>query len=165
MHPNDFLLVLQDLERAGIVDASNVVGCSDAEITALESRFQVTLPLTYRYYLSYMGHDSARLFLHDHVETSYQAVLTMNDEFRSVSSGAFVLPSDAILILDRMGDFHQYIRCNQHLDSSVWGVDFAGKVSLCAGSLLDWLLSWAKEAEFFAASAMTEKSRRDKLLY
>ena len=165
MHPNDFLLVLQDLERADIVNASTIVGCTDAEISAIEARYQVKLPLTYRHYLSCMGHDSARLFLHDHVETTYEAVLTMNDDFRAALPRPYVLPGDAILILDRMGDFHQFIRCNQPMDSSVWGIDFAGKVSLCADSVLDWLLFWAREAEFFATSDKTGRSRRDNLRY
>ncbi len=159
MHPEQFLLVLQALEHSGAVDPSASRGCSAEEIAILERTHGVCLPRTYRAFLSVMGHGGGGVFDHDHVEADYGVAMRLTDHCRRDGSRKFRLPADAVVILDRMGDHQQFIRCHQDDDSPVWGVNvWDSKPVRAFDSVLDWLSGWGEEAQM--AKAMLETMRR-----
>lgn len=161
MCPDQFLLSMQALEHSGAIDRSVVRGCSEVEISVLEDKYGVRLPQSYRAFLSMMGHDCGGLFDHDHVEVDYRVALDRTEAWRKDTSRKFVLPEDAVVVLDRMGDYHQYIRCNQPFDSPVWGICvWDSEPVQCCGSVLHWLSTWGEEAESSKASIKTLQRRR-----
>ena len=153
MPTSEFSELLNRLESSGIASRSELRGCTDAEILAVETRYHVMLPQTYRTYLSLMGHQSGRLLTHDHYAASYNDVLTLTDSYgehlRLDDDEPFIeLPHDAIIILGRLGEYFQVIRCSSPDDSPVWCFN-VGDATLTDAfpSVLDWLKSHATESE------------------
>jgi hypothetical protein len=48
-------LAITQLIESGVVAASDLVGCSEADILAIEQAYSVRLPATYRYFLTRLG--------------------------------------------------------------------------------------------------------------
>ena len=97
---------LRHLEAASIASREHLEGCTQSEIEALESRYGLVLPDSYRSYLSTMGHRSGRLLTHDHYAATYTHVLRMTDEYRQdcveyPDEPHVTLPSDALVIVGR----------------------------------------------------------------
>lgn len=126
-------------------------GCSAGEIAALERRYGVRLPATYRAYLQTMGHGAGKLFRHDHLAVTLAYVLDLTGRVRArtaAESAADPLPSDALVILGRLDGYFQFIRCQDEEDSSVWDLDETGwQAERVHDSVLDWLEYWCDEAE------------------
>lgn len=155
-----FEQLLQRMKRSELAARSELIGCSKQEIAALEARYGLRLPESYALYLRTMGHKSGRLFTHDHMAVFYPYVLKMTAEQRQAWSGAsadngsgppadFQLPEDALLILGRLGDQFEFIRCNNRSDESpVWYFNtFDWVIKQSHASVLDWLETWCGEAE------------------
>ncbi len=141
---------LDRLEASEIAFRSSVKGCSDNEIAALEDRHKVTLPASYRSYLSTMGHSSGRLLTHDHYAATYEHVLTLTDDYNEDwDSGPHVeLPDDSLVIVGRLGDQFLMIRCVSGDDSPVWYFnEYDTDIREEYSSVFDWLHSLAAEAE------------------
>jgi hypothetical protein len=159
-----FQRLLQRMELSGIASLSQLVGCSEQEITALEEKYSLRLPETYSLYLRVMGHKSGRLFACDHMSVFYHNVLAMTAEERerwadcrdkdgTGSSPKFELPHNALLIASRLGEQFEFINCSGQDDSPVWHFNtWEWQIRESNPSVLDWLESWCGEAERAIAS-------------
>jgi hypothetical protein len=151
-HPAfDNLLVR--LDRDDIARSTALVGCTDAEIVALESKYVVTLPATYRTYLTLMGHNSGHLLTHDHYAATYPYVLKMTAQCREDRNefpdcGLPDLPPDALVIVGRLGEQFMMIRCIEEDDSPVWYFnEYGDGIKESFRSVVDWIESLADEAQ------------------
>ena len=148
-----FELLLERLASAGVASSNDLEGCSPAEIEQLKSRFSVTLPATYRWYLTTMGKRSGRLFTHDHMAVYYPHVLRMTAEYREETADfpndtSVDLPVDALIIAGRLGDQFQFIRCNNLEDSPVWYFNVLdNQIAESNPSIIFWLHSFCDQAE------------------
>ncbi len=52
--------LLSDLINSGIVESGDIGGCTEAEISELETTFRVSLPESYKHFLRVMGKDIKR---------------------------------------------------------------------------------------------------------
>jgi len=144
---------LNRLDNTAIAKTASLVGCTEVEIAALESKYHVTLPATYRAYLATMGHDSGRLLTHDHYAATYPHVVDMTAQCREdrdefPDSRLPTLPPDALVIVGRLGEQFMMIRCSAPDDSPVWYFsEYDGEIKQSFGSVLDWLHSFADEAQ------------------
>src|ERR1700681_3370538 len=102
--------LLGRMQRSGVGSPAELVGCAPAQIRRLESRYGVTLPSTYRRFLSAMGRKSGRLFAHDWLEVQYDSVSRLTArvpeivrDWAEISSewSSFALPDKALVILYR----------------------------------------------------------------
>lgn len=112
------------LIQTGVATTASILGCNDAEISTLETRYQVALPHAYLAYLSKLGHKSGRLLTHDHYAAIFQYVLGMTagcrqlrDEIQDCEMP--ILPADALVIVGRLGEQFMMIRCSSTEDSPV----------------------------------------------
>ena len=132
MADDPFDMLLQRMHRTGVASPEELVGCTPAEISALEAKYGIRLPATYHRFLSVMGRRSGRLFSYDWLAWSYDSVMGMTAglrdealEFAAESPeckwASFALPADALVVLhrDMSGDYH-FIRCDRADDSGVW---------------------------------------------
>lgn len=157
-----FDALLDRMASSNVASAGDLAGCSDAEIAALEARYGLRLPQTYRRYLAVMGHRSGRLFTHDHLAVFYPYVLDLTDDLRATriemtrdvhpldakAPPDFVLPPHALLIAGRLNAAWEFIRCNDPADSSVWFFDEnTWAIRLHHASVVEWLEAWCDEAE------------------
>jgi hypothetical protein len=142
------------MRRSHIASASDLVGCSQEEIAALESRYRVRLPNTYRQYLQAMGHRSGRLFTSDHMAVFYPYVIEMMDMFvhKADPSERLTLPPHSLLIASRLGDQFSFISCEEEKDSAVWHINRQNQPLKTHDSVISWLDSWCEEAERAIAS-------------
>jgi len=159
-----FQRLLQRMEWSAVAALSQLVGCSEQEVSALEVRYGIRLPQTYTLYLRVMGHKSGRLFTSDHMAVFYRYVLEKTAEERQTwlecnaedGSGPpseFDLPPDALLIAGRLGDQFEFIRCSGQEDSPVWYFNtWEWQVRESHPSVLAWLECWCGEAENAFAS-------------
>lgn len=122
-----FVEFVARLEREDIASPSDLQGCSFSEIEVLESKYQLTLPHSYRRFLELMGHASRRLFRYDHFATSYEYVLTMTEQERQYAAEdgeddklSDVLAASSLIILGRLGEQFMFIHCHDHDDSAVY---------------------------------------------
>ena len=150
--------LFQRMQRTGVVLPAQLVGCTPAQIRRLESRYGLTLPSTYRRFLSVMGRKSGRLFAHDWLEVHYDSVLKLTAQVPGIVRdwgeiapewASFALPDKALVILyrDMSDDFH-FIRCDREDDSAVW--HFSPDVPRprqLRKSVVGWLRGWCEEAE------------------
>ena len=117
---------LDRLEREAIATPDQRLGCSAEEIDALESKYAIVLPHSYRRFLELMGHASGRLFRWDHLATSYAHVLQMTGDQReeAIDEGRAewlrkIVGDDALIILGRLGEQFAFIRCCDPEDAAV----------------------------------------------
>jgi SMI1 / KNR4 family (SUKH-1) len=151
--------ILSRMASSQIATAADLAGCSDAEISLLEAKYQIQLPRTYKEYLQVMGHQSGRLFTFDHMAVFYQYVLSMTGDLKqewiaeNVPPENFLLPADALIISGRLGEQFEFIRCAGGLDSPVWYFNtWQWKIKESQASLNSWLELWCGEAERAIAS-------------
>ena len=129
-------------------------GCSQRDIQLLEQRYDICVPMTYRWYLSTLGRDAGRLFRHDHLAVTLNHVFDLTAHVRErmkVAGVATELPGDALVILGRLGAYFQFIRCDGSDDSPVWELsedDWRVEGEPIHASTLDWLEFWCNEAEY-----------------
>jgi len=141
----EFATFVDGLQRERV--ATELRGCTAAEVRELEQALGCTLPLAYRLYLETMGHAAGRLFTHDHLAVTYEHVLelreeledAMTDSFES-SSSRFHLPERACVISGRLGEQFHYIVCDHAEDTPVFSVNtFDQKPRRVYPSILSWL--------------------------
>jgi hypothetical protein len=153
MDEDRFRQLRRRLEAGRVIRWWQWRGCSKGEIAALEQRYGVHVPATYRAYLGTMGHGAGRLFTHDHLAVTLDHVLPMTDRVRArmaAEGAAHPLPGDSLVILGRLDAYFQFIRCADTDDSSVWALDESGwqaDGTPVHASVLDWLEFWCGEAE------------------
>jgi hypothetical protein len=156
---------LLDRMAASLVAAPDALrGCSETEIVAIEARYKLRLPATYRHYLKVMGHRSGRLFTSDHMAVFYPYVLEMTDDLRRDrlapnTDGSppppvgFSLPADAFVIAGRLGAAWEFIHCSGDDNPAVWHFDEnKWTIKQSHPSVLDWLEAWCTAAEEAIAS-------------
>ena len=156
--------LLRRMERSGVASQVQLIGCSPSEIAALEARYALRLPHSYRRYLEVMGHQSGKLFKHDHMAVTYPYVLAMTAEERQSwaacqaedGSGPppeFEFPDEALLIAGRLGEQFSFIRCMGQDDVPVWYLNnYRWQTREMHASVLDWLECWCEAAEGAIAS-------------
>lgn len=166
-----FQRLLQRIERSRVASLSDLVGCSEQEVAALEARYGLRLPQTYELYLRVMGHKSGRLFTHDHMDVFYSNALEMTAEHRQMWAEwqaergddpppSFTLPTDALIIGSRLREQFEFIRCSGQEDSPVWYFnEWDWRTQLEYPSVLAWLESWCVEAESAIASGYFDRYR------
>jgi hypothetical protein len=125
MTTRTFRDLISHLKESGIASPADLKGCSSHEITALEERYNLKLPVTYLNYLATMGHGSGRLFTHDHYAATYEHVLSMTAQYRGdclefPDEPHVELPPDALIIVGRLDEQFLMIRCNSLDESPVW---------------------------------------------
>lgn len=134
------------------------MGCTQPEIAALESKYQVQLPSSYRRYLELIGHRSGRLFTSDHAAAFYPYVLNLTAELLTdlpelEAPSTFALPQGALLINGRLGDQFEFIICNGAVESGVYYFNtWDWNIIKSHDSVIDWLESWCDLAEHAIAS-------------
>ncbi|MES2944171.1 MAG: SMI1/KNR4 family protein [Pseudomonadota bacterium] len=163
-----FAQILRRMEASGIASPAQLRGCEEQEIFELEKKYNVLLPYSYRQYLQVMGHDSSKLFGFDHVAAVYAAVIDITadwsqylEEEEMGPPASFVLPQDALLISERLGDQFEFIRCVDKADSTVWYFntwDWEIRVSYL--SVYEWLECWCGQSEDAIASGYFNPSSR-----
>lgn len=150
-----FARLLDRMHRSGVAGPQDLAGCTPFEIAAVEDRYAVRLPQTYRRYLEVMGHTSGRLFRCDHAAVSYPHLLAMTADLRTGwaesevgTTPGFELPADALVILGRLSEQFEFIRCSDPDDSPVWYFNtWDWTTRQTEPSVLAWLESWRSEAE------------------
>jgi SMI1-KNR4 cell-wall len=144
--------LLARMVKSSVATSDDLKGCTPKEITAIEKRYGLVLPTSYRRYLELMGHRSGKLFTSDHMAVFYSHVIELTDEFATCpytrAPASFELPPDAFLIAARLGAAWQFIRCSNIDDSSVWYFDENDWIIKEAQhSVLDWLNTWCGIAQ------------------
>jgi SMI1 / KNR4 family (SUKH-1) len=166
--------VVTRMAASGVALSRDVRGCTDAEIAALEQRYGVLLPKSYRWFLATMGHASGRLFTSDHIAASYPHVFAITADLRARLAGyrpddrfdtprpvGFQLPPDAFFIASRLASQWQFIRCNDGYESPVWMFrDGDWTVRQTHSSVTAWLQGWCEAAEAAIASGYFEQNPR-----
>jgi hypothetical protein len=143
---------IEYLESHSIAPRSSLIGCTKEEVDKLERKYSPVFPSSYRSFLLNMGHKSGRLFSHDHFAIHYSYVLELTDSTReeltnTQSENNVCLPADAFVILDRLGEQFQFIRCNNREDSPVWYLaEWEPEIKQTHSSVYDWLYDIAEEA-------------------
>jgi SMI1 / KNR4 family (SUKH-1) len=174
MSQQAFYQLIARMAASGIAQRSDIKGCAPDEIAALEHRYGVRLPATYRRYLEAMGHGSGRLFTSDHVAVTYAHVFDLTQDLRArlVSRSTddafdvpppegFEVPADAIVIASRLVAQWEFIRCSDPNDSPVWFFrDGDWVIRQNHASVGAWLESWCETAEAAIASGYFEQSPR-----
>src|SRR6516225_3663642 len=94
------LSIAKRLVEAGLADDSSFVGCSDAEIAIIESKFSIELPRLYSDFMRLMG-KFAGDFL-EGLEYSFPEVLSFRehaDRMMAKAGSTVVLPQGAFVFL------------------------------------------------------------------
>ena len=144
--------VVERLYETGVARPDQLQGCSAAEIAALEAKYVIALPDTYRRFLEVMGHSAGQLFAHDRVEVSYPRVLQMTEEqWRwhrdEPEEQPVALPDDALIILGRFDEQFQFIRCQGTPEAAVYYYEMGEPAAQhWSPSLVTWLHAWCDEA-------------------
>lgn len=141
------------LIASGIARPEDIEGCSQDEISMLESRFG-PLPQSYRTVLAAIGHRAGHL-VDDHAHWIYadqlarinKQALRVLDEY---AEGEFDpdIPENAMFIGAHYGGNPVFIIAEGGDDGPVWQLDYAnGRVRQIHASVWDWLESYIAAAE------------------
>ncbi len=146
------------------------VGCSVDEIRALETKYNITLPRTYRVFLETMGKSPGRLFHALQVHANYTDVLELTAEIpRQIklenpdryTELARFLPADALIVASWDLDANLLIRCDRADDSPVWYFDGHNlSVTECHESVVEWLYDCLWHAEDAVKSGWYDQWKR-----
>ncbi len=144
-------------ELTGIVGKISRRGCSEQEILALETKYNVKLPHSYRRFLEVMGKDASLLFQWDQHEADYDYVLCGKEDYRNEflefykedhKADLSHLPDDALIIGQRGGYHFHMIRCNDPHDSPVWVfLESGSNFRQISKSFVEYLYDWCWSAE------------------
>ena len=166
MDTKRFERLLVRMDRSGVSGAAEgqvLKGCTESEIRAVETRYNLRLPMTYRQYLHVMGKRSGRLFTSDHLAVFYENVREMTADLKTrklARSGGditppagFAVPDKAFFIASRLDSQFEFITCDASDDSPVWYFSEGDwMVRQSHASVMDWLESWCGYAEDAIAS-------------
>ena len=148
-----FDALLLRLERTEVALPSDLTGCSPSEISAVEARYGLRLPATYRRFLQAMGHRCGWLFGGEQVVVDYEAILTLTQESRSSLSSedpelAAQIPPDAFFVLTSGDDADFFIRCGEGDDPPVYALNTAERsIEEAYASVTEWLEGACEYAE------------------
>ena len=154
--------LVERLNETGVASRDQLRGCSADEIAALEAKYCIVLPDTYRRFLELMGHSAGQLFAHDRVEAGYARVLEMTEEQRrwhhdEPEEQPIRLPDDALIVLGRFDEQFSFIRCRGTADSAIYYYEMLDPAAQrWSPSLVTWLNLWCDEA----ASVVGSRNRR-----
>lgn len=143
---------MERLYETGVARPGQLQGCTADEIAALEAKYAIVLPDTYRRFLETMGHGAGRLFAHDRVEASYPQVLEMTEDQRrwhrdEPEEQPICLPDDALIVLGRLGQQFQFMRCQGTADAAIYYYEMGEPAAqYWSPSLVTWLNAWCDEA-------------------
>ena len=148
----EFAAFVAELRRDAV--ANELRGCSPEEVLELERVHGCRIPRAYRLYLRTMGHAAGRLFTHDHYAVTYEHVLHLGEQLRdglaevgALNAPEFRLPTNALVIVGRLGEQFEYIVCDDPEDSPVFYVSTYDRVATRAyTSVLAWLQDMRSEA-------------------
>jgi len=96
-------------------------GCSREEIAALESRFEIKLPVAYRAFLRSMGHDTDWLFVG--TDCSYRHLSTLRrgaERLLARFGDPFMLHAEDFVFLMHQGYQFMYFRADENPDPPVF---------------------------------------------
>jgi ABC-type phosphate/phosphonate transport system substrate-binding protein len=147
---------------SGIARPEDIRGSSEAEIAALEARFQRRFPASYRQLLSIIGHSSGRLVDADEFAIHAGQLDLVNADAREMlgwlrEDGVdveAVVPPMAFFIAARQRDYPVFIVADGGDDSAVFGLDDEGAMLRVADSVWDWIGGFCADAEFFIGAGM-----------
>jgi SMI1 / KNR4 family (SUKH-1) len=121
---------IQEMTETGVIDPSEIEGCTDKEIYALEKKYNLALPASYKSFLLYLGKSASTLVDRKEYSIDYAAVLRMTEYERRIiqeckeedpSEDILDLPENALLILGRSdGSQFYYILAEGGEDSEVY---------------------------------------------
>ncbi len=161
--------ILRRIHASDIAKPGELQGCSEVEIETLETKYNVSLPRSYRDYLEAMGHQSGRLFTSDHVSVCYTSVLDLTSAFHQdrlrsqpadnclsfnpLPPESFQLPKYSLLIAERLAEQWQFIQCQGQEDTPVWYFNENDwEITRSHDSVWQWLEFWCGTAEDAIAS-------------
>jgi hypothetical protein len=152
----------QRLLDSGIARPEEIRGCSQAEIAALEARFQRRFPTSYREVLSLIGHDAGRLVDRNEFAIRASDLDLGNSDAREVLGWMredgiaveAVVPPDAFFIAARQRDNPTFIIAGGGADSAVYRLEDDGTARPVADSVWDWIGNFCADAEFFIGAGL-----------
>ena len=153
MNDERFDALVRRLERAEVALPSDLGGCSSSEIAAIEARYGLRLPATYRRFLEVMGQRSGWLFAAEQVLVHYDSILTLTEELRdhlALDDQELVakIPPDAFFVLTTGDDVDLFIRCGEAEDSPVYALNRAERsIEVAYSSVTEWLEGACEYAE------------------
>jgi SMI1 / KNR4 family (SUKH-1) len=126
--------IIQKMVENYLVIESEILGCSEDEISSLERKYNIQLPQSYKEFLRKMGKNSSRLVDRNEFAIEYDDVMRMTEEQRQLidecklesdqlglEEGILELPDNALLILCRLPTCEFYlIEANGGEDSQVF---------------------------------------------
>lgn len=101
---------IQEMTQLGVINPSEIEGCSIEEIHALEKKYNLALPNSYKSFLLYLGKRAGKLVDRNEYSIDYDAVLRMTEYEKRIiqeckeedpSEDILDLPDKALLILGR----------------------------------------------------------------
>lgn len=138
--------------ETGVAHPGQFQGCSADEVAALEARYGIVLPVTYRRFLEVMGHCPGQLFAHDHVKVNYPQILQMTEDERrwhrdEPEEQPLNLPDDALIVLGRFDQQFQFIHCQGTPDAAIYYYEVGEPAArYWSSSIANWLNAWCDEA-------------------
>ena len=153
--------------ETGVGRPDQLRGCSAVEIAALEAKYALVLPNTYRRFLEVMGHNSGQLFAHDCVRVNYSRIRQMTEEQRRLhrdepEEQPIRLPDDALIVLGRFDEQFQFIRCQGTPDAAIYYYEMGQPAAqYWSPSVVTWLNAWCDEAAAVVASRANRGDTQD----
>jgi hypothetical protein len=118
---SDIADIVETIVLSGLASEAELQGCTEAELTHLESTLGLGLPRAYREFLLRAGRGAGRLFRG--TDVFYPTLLNLRewaDELLEEDSGRFVIPADAVVIGMHQGYQFLYLRVGEGDDPPVY---------------------------------------------
>lgn len=113
----------QALVRYGFATCFEIRGCSEREISRLEAYFGVSLPESYKEFLSVMGHSAGSFYRGD--DCFYHHLFGLRgwlEETLAEDRSPFQLTRDAFIFSSHQGViYHFFYTIDNRRDPAVWG--------------------------------------------
>lgn len=107
--------------EAHMAHLAKVSGCSDTEIESAERALRVRLPLSFRQYLSAMGHKPGALFVGSDLARMHELSDYRRTALEIMAESAQVpLPDDAVVFLMHQGYSFDFVIADGGEDAPVW---------------------------------------------
>lgn len=150
---------IAELAAAGLVDSSTMRGCSEGEISALETRLGVRLPRSYRSFLAAMGREAGTFLVGTDILISVLPSLrTQAERLLTECGGSLALePADHVFAVHQGYEF-LFFSCDGSADPPVFRYE-EGDVTFgrVAESFSSWFSSCAHDE--IAGAAEIRRSR------
>ena len=154
------------LIAAGIARPQDIMGCTAQEVAALEARFG-RFPQSYRDMLLLCGKGAGAL-------VDDREVFLFADQLERINADGWEalrlyredgyapdVPEGAVFVADRYGEHPQFILTGERADSpvSMFNTDL-GAVTQVAGSVWEWMESFAAGAAYFLGRGLGGRNAR-----